>query len=494
VARLLADRGLTAPGNRVGLVRRPDAAFVAATLACVRSGTPYTVVEAGAVADPPTGISAVLDAAPVGDAPEGTVDLGAVLRGPDDPGAPVTPPAAAPAGTDWAVERFGLCADDRLAVLSPQPARLLAAVSTAYAAGAALVLPADPAADADALVSWLHERRITVLHVNPPLLRALAAARHPLPALRHVFVDNAGDLIAHDVELVRRLAPAGRCVGVYGADGAGRPLAAHAVPEDWDLATAPLRVPLGHTVTDPPLRLVTSSGAAAAVGEVAEISVGDRPTGDLGRRRPDGIVEFVDAGAGEEADEPIEVVGGLRDAPEVGDALVTRHVDQDGRSLLVGYVAGPDPAGGVAQVHQHLVKQLPDFLLPHHLFVLDRLPLTPEGEYDRAALPEPDAGRAELDTYVAPRTTMERQLVKTLHNLLDVPRIGVYDSFFELGGFSLLATRLASRIREDFHVELQLRDLFTHATVDQLARLIVQAQAEQAGVDDLESLLDELTR
>ena len=156
------------------------------------------------------------------------------------------------------------------------------------------------------------------------------------------------------------------------------------------------------------------------------------------------------------------------------------------------YVAGPDPADGASLIRRHLVNRLSDHQLPHHLFVLDALPRTVDGGYDLGALPLPDAS-SRLDSYVPPGTTMERQLVGILHELLDVDRIGIHDSFFELGGFSLLATRLSARVRDVFQVEISLRDLFASASVGQLAQLIVQAQAQLVGMTDLEGLLDELT-
>jgi acyl carrier protein len=79
-----------------------------------------------------------------------------------------------------------------------------------------------------------------------------------------------------------------------------------------------------------------------------------------------------------------------------------------------------------------------------------------------------------------------------LQDLLSVDRIGTHDSFFDVGGFSLLATRLTSRIREVFDVELSLRDLFGSPTVERLAKHIVRMQAENAGADDLAALLDEI--
>jgi acyl carrier protein len=87
---------------------------------------------------------------------------------------------------------------------------------------------------------------------------------------------------------------------------------------------------------------------------------------------------------------------------------------------------------------------------------------------------------------------MERQLTEILQELLGLERVGIHDSFFELGGFSLLATQLTTRIREQFGVEPSLRDVFESPTVDELAQLIVRTQGELASVDDLEALLNEI--
>jgi acyl carrier protein len=339
--------------------------------------------------------------------------------------------------------------------------------------GAVLVRPERSFADdADALGKWLQTNAITVLFVRPPLLRLLTAQAQPgqLRALRYVFVDNRGDLLSRDVELVRAAAPECRCVGVYRAGSDDRPLATYVVPDDWRPDTAPLRVPLGTGLQ------------AAAVGEIAEIRVGDRPTGDLGRRWADGTVEYIGRVGGSPDPDMIETLDALRRAPGVRDALVTDHA---------GYVAHPgaEPGRSVAEVRQHLVTRLAERLIPAHLIVLDHLPLTADGDYDLGALPGPDE---PADTYVAPRTPMEQQLAEMLQDVLSVDRVGTHNSFFDLGGFSLLATRLTSRIREVFDVELSLRDLFGSPTVERLAQHIVRVQAEKAGADDLAALWDEI--
>jgi acyl carrier protein len=87
---------------------------------------------------------------------------------------------------------------------------------------------------------------------------------------------------------------------------------------------------------------------------------------------------------------------------------------------------------------------------------------------------------------------MEERLTGILQELLDIDRVGIYDSFFELGGFSMLATRLLTRVRDAFGVQLAVRDVFESPTVDELAQLVIRTQAEQAGLDDLEALLAEV--
>lgn len=170
---------------------------------------------------------------------------------------------------------------------------------------------------------------------------------------------------------------------------------------------------------------------------------------------------------------------------------MTEYADLDGRAVLVAFVAAEEEAVSLAELRQHLTLQLPEYLLPQRLLLLDRLPLTPDGDYDLNALPDPVRDDTQV-SYVAPRTPVERQLVEIFEELLDVGGVSVHDTFFELNGFSLLATQLVSRIRDAFQLELSLREVFESPTVESLAQLIVRTQAEQADADALEALLSEL--
>ncbi|NJN95981.1 MAG: non-ribosomal peptide synthetase, partial [Anaerolineales bacterium] len=133
----------------------------------------------------------------------------------------------------------------------------------------------------------------------------------------------------------------------------------------------------------------------------------------------------------------------------------------------------------VPELRQHLKGSLPDYMIPSAFVLLDRLPLTANGKLDRRALPEPEPARPELaDSYAEPRSPLEELLVKLWAETLRVQRVGIDDNFFEVGGHSLMATRLISAIQTRLQVELPLRSLFEAPTVARQAELLSALLAE----------------
>jgi hypothetical protein len=209
-------------------------------------------------------------------------------------------------------------------------------------------------------------------------------------------------------------------------------------------------------------------------------------TGDLGRYLPDGEIEFLGR-----ADFQVKVQGHrieleeiesvLLQHPGVRAAVVTAVGDRPGRKRLVGYFTPASAPGPQPEALSDFLRQkLPGYMVPASLVALESLPLTANGKVDRKALTQrgeqqPQAAEDE----VAPRDPLEQELVELYAALLEVERVSIYDNFFELGGNSLLATRLASRLREAFHVEVPLRTLFKSSTVAGLALELVQLQLEQ---------------
>jgi len=476
VAHMLAGRGPEATGQ-VGVVRRRAAGFVAAVLGCIKAGAPFSVVEGRAPGSARLpGIGTVLD-------PD---DILAQVSGPQAPLA--RDPGQPGQDADWAAERFDLTGEDRFAVLSGSSAHLMSALCTALFAGATLHIPDSAAtSDAGALVEWLGANAVSVVYLSPPLLRALAAQDPAplLPLIRYAFIDNGGDLTCQDVSALNRISASCRCVSTYRVTQTGQPLAVFEVPGRWCQEAAPLRVPLGTAVNG--VQLLNPAGRPAAVGEVGEICFAAERTGDLGRRTRDGTLELAAT-----TTDPVETLVTLRDLHGVSDAITTEYYDIDGRATLTAYVASQDPELSSAALRRHLLTSLPEYLVPEQLVLLDRLPLTQDGDYDLAALPDPDCDGEPDDMYVAPRTPMERQLTEIFQELLGADRLGVHDTFFEQDGFSLLATQLASRVRDTFKCELSLREVFESPTVEGLAQLIVRMQAELADGADLDALLAEI--
>jgi acyl carrier protein len=134
-------------------------------------------------------------------------------------------------------------------------------------------------------------------------------------------------------------------------------------------------------------------------------------------------------------------------------------------------------------------------MIPSLFINLEALPLLPNGKVNRHALPVPDSSRPELRRpFVPPETPTESRLVELWMNVLALDRVGINDDFFELGGDSILATRLVSRVRRTFGVELPLRELFWKPTVSELAPVIealVIGQLEELSEEEAEQLLQE---
>ncbi|HEY0173191.1 MAG TPA: amino acid adenylation domain-containing protein, partial [Pyrinomonadaceae bacterium] len=156
----------------------------------------------------------------------------------------------------------------------------------------------------------------------------------------------------------------------------------------------------------------------------------------------------------------------------------------------------------VPRLRAHLQERLPEYMVPADFVMLDSLPLTPSGKVDRRQLPAPDVPRPELEgSFVAPRTEVEGRVAAVWAEVLALGRVGVHDNFFDLGGHSLVATQVVTRLCDAFETELPLRCLFESPTVAGVAAAVVRRLATQADAEglaqalsDLEQLSDEEAR
>ncbi len=175
-------------------------------------------------------------------------------------------------------------------------------------------------------------------------------------------------------------------------------------------------------------------------------------TGDLGRRRADGVIEFLGRNDAQVKIrgfrvEPGEIETCLLEWPGVREAVVVAREAEAGEKRLVAYVAAPEPLG-VEALRRFLEERLPAAMVPAAYVRLDVLPLTANGKIDRAALPAPDAHAVAQSSYEAPRGELETVVAGVWSELLAVEHVGRNDRLLSLGGDSLLAVRIANRIQE----------------------------------------------
>ncbi|MFE7048784.1 amino acid adenylation domain-containing protein, partial [Streptomyces californicus] len=349
------------------------------------------------------------------------------------------------------------------------------------------------------LIEYAVEHRVTVAQFVPSLLAvALPAIRDASGlALRLLFV--AGEVLPPPLadEVVTELGL--RLCHHYGPTEASIDVTAYDVRPGESYRT----VPIGSPVANTEVHILDSALRPVRLGEVGELYVagvqlargylgragltaqrfvaspfaeGERMyrTGDLARCNADGLIEF----AGRADDqvkirgfriEPGEIEAAMTELAEVSRAAVAVHEGRPGQQRLVAYVVGEVE---VDTVRDRLAGRLPEHMVPSVYVMLDELPLAPNGKLDRAALPAPEltsgAGRA-------PRTAAEEVLAGLFADVLGVDRVGADDGFFDLGGDSLLAARLISRIRTTLDREVSVRALFEAPTVAGLAACLDRA-------------------
>ncbi len=208
-------------------------------------------------------------------------------------------------------------------------------------------------------------------------------------------------------------------------------------------------------------------------------------TGDLVRWLADGTIEFLGRG-----DTQVKVRGFRIELGEIETALVShpairagvvvaRGNNGGGKQLVAYTVAEREPAPSAGELRQHLQGTLPDYMVPALFVMLDALPLNANGKVDRQALPAPEEAQTDDETYIAPRTPTEEQLATIWSQVLGVERVGIYDSFFELGGDSILSIQVIGKAGQQ-GLRLTPRQLFQHPTIAELASMAATMPAVQA--------------
>jgi amino acid adenylation domain-containing protein len=378
--------------------------------------------------------------------------------------------------------------------------------------GRLVIVPGETARSPEAFYELLRRERVTVLSQTPSAFRQLLWAEESALA--------RGEAMVADLRLVvfggEALDPASLAPWLE-RHGEEQPLLVNmygitetTVHTTWRrLRQSDLAQPgsaIGRPLSDLSLHLLDGGGRPVPIGVPGEIHVGGagvargylaRPaltaerfvpdpfaggvgglrlyrSGDLARWRRDGDLEYLGR-----IDRQVKVRGfrielgeieaALAEHPGVREAAVVAREDRPGDVRLVGYVSSAaEPRPAPQALAAFLAERLPGYMVPAAWVLLDRLPLTANGKVDRAALPVPSEG-GEGGAYVAPRSPVEEVLAGIWEEVLELQRVGVEDDFFALGGHSLVAAQVTSRVLKAFSVDLPLRVLFERPTVAALA-------------------------
>jgi amino acid adenylation domain-containing protein len=409
---------------------------------------------------------------------------------------------------------LGIHHDDRLSLLSSYG--FDGAVMDIFGAlmnGATLVPARLMDEGLDGVLKRIADERVTLFHSTPTVFRQLFGGRVSNGALGHVraVVLGGEEALTTDLELFkRRFSKDAIFVNGLGPSESTVTLQ-HFM--DHDTINTRTSLPVGLPVSDTEVLLLDARGTATEVyGEIAirspHVALGywrdDEKTaaafrtapddagrrvyrtGDMGRRLPDGTLEFVGRkdsqvkirGFRIELGEVESVLGGH---PDVDECAVLARSDDHGSTRLIAYVRPSAPREDMtSELRAFLKQKLPDYMVPSAFVVQPSLPVTANGKLDRNALPDVEALPETDVEFIAPRTPAERKTAELWTELLGIKRIGVLDDFFSVGGHSLHAMRLISRIRSSFEIELPLRVLFESPTLAGMAAHIERALAKSA--------------
>jgi amino acid adenylation domain-containing protein len=422
-----------------------------------------------------------------------------------------------------------ICAEDRLTLLYSFSVNGGAHDIFAALFNGATLCPYDLKADGFAgLGQWLSDEKISIYHSVPTVFRQFAESltgRENFPEIRIVRLGGEPiyrrDVIffkkyfSNDCILVNRL----------GSSETGS-LRMFFLDKETEIRNN--LVPVGYAVADNDVLLLDDSGAQAA-GDEGEIAVRTRyvspgywrrpdltaasffndpadehkkiyRTGDLGRLLPDGCLlhlgrkDFFVKIRGYRVElEEIEMT--LLELPGIKECVVTALNNNSGDERLAAYVVPKTvPGPNVSEMRQFLKDRLPDYMIPTTFTLLDALPLTDTLKVDRKALPKPAGLRPAIATlYTAPRNSIEDALVKIWAEVLKLDEVGVHDNFFDLGGHSLAATQVISRVVKTFSFKLSIKALFNSPTVAEMAEVIAGHQDNKtSNINPQKQILNEL--
>jgi len=402
----------------------------------------------------------------------------------------------------------GVHRGDRIVLLPNGTANAIANIFQALLNGAVL-LPFDVKKEGvSRLADWLREERITICQIASPLFRNLCSVlphNNMFPELRLLRLRSEAVYRA-DVDLYKKyFLPTCMMVNGLSSSETGAISEFH-IHHGTEFNGN--EVPVGYSLEGMEVLLLDDEGMEIGFNELGEIAIRSKYlspgywnqadltkakykvdpmdpekrlyyTGDLGLKLADGCLvhkgrkDFRVKIRGYGVD-LIEVEKNLLSYPGIRQAIVVALKNNVGELYLVGYFSsGIQPPPNVSELRMFLRDKLADYMIPSTFIELDAIPLTANGKIDRKALPIPDSSRPNIEApYVAPQSIQEKQLVRIWEKVLGVCPIGIHDNFFDLGGQSLLGSKIIAQVEREFQTEIPVGWLFESRTISAFTKLL----------------------
>lgn len=187
-----------------------------------------------------------------------------------------------------------------------------------------------------------------------------------------------------------------------------------------------------------------------------------------------------------------EIQAALQEIDNIESAIVIVREDLSNNKILVAYLVGGNVL--LNDIKYFLKEKLPEYMIPKYFIFVDKLPLTTNGKVDLKALPTPSETNTLNKAYTAPRSDLEKQITQIWQELLKVDNIGIFDSFFDQGGDSLLATELVQKMKSSLGDKISLKEFFSHPTIASICEKIENKESVSQAYFVLEQILPDLQK
>ena len=389
-----------------------------------------------------------------------------------------------------------------------------------------VIIPDQTVKDPEQLVQALSEQNVTRLVLVPSLLRVILNTFSDLdtrlPQLKYWI--SSGEALS--VDLVQRFyqqLPNSILINLYGSSEVAADVTWH------DTSTSEFTdfVPIGRPIANTQVYICDRNLQPVPIGVQGEIYIGganlargyfnrpeltaekfiDNPlttdkmykTGDLGCYLPNGEIKYLGRIGHQVKIRGIRIEIGEIEAlinqySAVTESAVIVREDSPGNQRLVAYVVRKTDI--TQELRSFLKQHLPEYMIPAAFVPMDALPLTPNGKVNRLALPAPDNYRPEQESvFLAPQTPIEQEIAEMWTAVLSLKKVGIKDNFFDLGGHSLMATQLISRVKKNFGIDLSLPEFFKSPTIKDLAEIVetqILIKSNDAKFDELLNQMENL--